>query len=266
VKPLPDSIRKLYETAEKWAAPIVGPRFYWDEMKSFRLPPAEGQSLFWKCADAAAQSNPVDEKLASYYWQIRFERFWQAKNAIYEPFLGGACLLVNSREFPRGRVFDPQFFLYYEETDFCFEAVKRDLKILCVPEAEMIHFWNMSPAPSTGKPKLMAESAELFMHKHYPDISIPSFSIQDHPVSQAVDLGSLDLPPGIDIPLLSDPMVYCEIGVNSFFIPFAQTDVSPGQSFLFPEEIWRRMESREYFLRIRGNISGSVKSWRFIRT
>jgi len=263
VRPLENSIAILYESAKQWSAPIAGPRFYWDDSKIFRLPPAEGASLLWQSALAAAADHPVDERLASFYWQIRFDRFWSAREPIFEPFLGGACLLVNTQKLARQNFFDERFFLYYEETDLCFEILMSGAKILCVPRAEMIHHWGMSPAPSKSKPDLRAESARIFMEKHYPGISIPAISRKAGQGDTIEERKNFDPPIRFPVPSVSDTALYCEIGVNPLFIPFAQAKVSPGEAFIMPEEIWSRMEEREYYARIRGALSGTLKTWKF---
>jgi len=263
VMPLEDSIAILYKTAKKWSAPIAGPRFFWDDGKIFRLPPAEGASLFWQSALAAAQVNPVDERLVSFYWQIRFDRFWQARDPIYEPFLGGACLLVNAQVLSRKNLFDERFFLYYEETDLCYEAIKNDLRVLCVPQAEMIHYWGMSPAPSKSKPDLRAASAKIFIEKHYPGVPIPAFSKKMRTGHEIKELKHLEPPIRFSIPSVPDTALYLEVGANPYFIPFAQANVSANDTFVLPEEIWLGMEPREYYVRIRGDLSGTIRTWKF---
>jgi GT2 family glycosyltransferase len=263
VKPLEGSIATLYETAKKWSASIAGPRFYWDDGQRFRIPPAEGASLFWQNALTAAQAYPVDARLVSYYWQIRFDRFWDASDPVYEPFLGGACLLVDSKMFSRKSLFDERYFLYYEETDFCYQAIKNDLRILCVPQAEMIHYWSMSPAPSKSKADLMSDSAKIFMDKHYQGIPIPSYSQMERPLYKTEELKDLNPPIQFKIPRISDISLYLEIGANPLFVPFAQAKVSSEETFVLPDEIWLRMDPQEYYGRVRGSLSGTIKTWKF---
>jgi len=269
VRPLEGSIPMLYETAKNWSAAIAGPRFYWDDGKVFRLPPAEGASLFWQSALAAAQADPVDERLVTFYWQLRFDRFWQARRPFYEPFLGGACLLMNRPLLDRKDLFDERFFLYYEETDLCHESVKKGLKNLCVPQAEMIHYWGMSPPPAKSKPDLRASSAAIFMDKHYPGISIPDFpkkipSIPKKARPERIMKEMKDLQPPIrfQVPEVPDIAFYLEIGANLLFIPFAQAQVAAHKTFILPEDIWSRMEPREYFVRIRGELTGTAETWK----
>ena len=268
VRPLEGSIPRLYETAKNWSAAVAGPRFYWDDGKIFRLPPADGASLFWQCALAAAQADPVDERLVAFYWQIRFERFWQALEPFVEPFLGGACLLVNIPLLDRKDLFDERFFLYYEETDLCHETIKKGLKALCIPQAEMIHHWSMSPPPARSKSDLRTSSAKVFMDKHYPGIPIPSFpkSIASvgkkaRPECKMKEMRDIQPPIRFQVPDVPDRALYFEIGANPLLIPFAQAQITARETFILPEEIWSRMEPREYFMRFRGELSGTIETW-----
>ncbi len=54
-------------------------------------------------------------------------------------YITGADLMLRRSILEKTGVFDPDFFLYYEETEFQFRIKKAGYKIYIVPEAEIIH-------------------------------------------------------------------------------------------------------------------------------
>lgn len=52
----------------------------------------------------------------------------------------GADLMTKREVLDRVGIFDPSFFLNYEETELCYRIHKAGYKILSVPEAEIVHF------------------------------------------------------------------------------------------------------------------------------
>jgi len=249
VRICPGAIQALLDTAERTRASLLGPRFYWDERKIFRLPPATGLTLAWEFFLRAATLSPYDAILVSFYWLLRHERFWRAQKPFYEPFLSGACLLIRQNDF-RPPLFDERFFLYYEDTDLCLRAQKEKKLVLCVPQAEMIHFWNQSPEPPVSKAYLMEESKQKFLQKYYVDIQ-----------------NVLRFPPGGETKTpflkpkeaLPNEKIFLEVGINPLFIPFAQADWQADLNFDLPKEIKLRLAPGKYFLRLRGEISGVIQ-------
>jgi len=246
VRPLAGSIESLLETAQRTEAALVGPRFYWDEERRFRLPPAEGEVLFWHFSKQVGQDSYLDGEVLSYYWRVRHVRFWEAKEPFFEPFLSGACLLINRKYFPK-EIFDPRFFLYYEDTDLCLHVLKEGGLLLCDPKAEMIHFWNQSPDPPEGKASLMIYSQTKFFEKYYGKKPIAFFEkrFKDPIKEDYENLGSYVSSPEISVPVSG----FLEIGLNPLLIPFAQTEVKKG-CFVFPKSIWTNMPKGKYFLRV----------------
>ena len=244
VRPLPGSIAALLRAAEESGAALLGPRFYWDEELTFRLPPAEGEALFWAFAREVGQrvSFP-DGEILSYWWRVRHEHFWARREPFREPFLCGAALLVNLALCGR-RVFDPDFFLYFEDTDLSLRLERQGLLQLCVPQAEMVHFWNRSPAPPGGKEGLFAASRRLFWRKHYPFRPLLRWRLSLIPRRRwrpPEDLGELVEPPRFETPAV------LELSLSPLFIPFAQS-VEPLSSL--PLHIWERLPPGRIFLRL----------------
>jgi GT2 family glycosyltransferase len=257
-------LTELVSAGEKYGCPLLGPRFYWDENFQFRLPPATGDCLWIDAANDAAEKFSLDGELFSFYWILRHQRFWEAKEAFFEPFLTGACMLLRSEwiESLDHKVFDERFFLYFEDTDLCARAIKNGIRPLCVPQAVAIHYWDQSPSPDNSKSSLMARAHEHFVNKYYGEIRfshLKSIGCK----SLVFDFGEAKRPPVfLSNTAVNDEPLYFELGVNPYFVPFAQTSLNTNH-FEFPPEIWSKLGRGTYYGRIRGPVSGALGIWKW---
>ncbi len=247
VRPLAGSIGALFEAAEQSGATLCGPRFFWDRERYWRLPPAEGEALFWALGKRLAQSLFPEALVLSHYWRIRQEHFWTQDRPFKEVFLSGAALLIDRRQLS-GPPFDPRFFLYYEDTDLSLRVEAEGLLQLCVPQAEMVHFWNQSPDPPAGKERLFRESWEKLFTK---------YGLLNLWYKLAASLEG-DLPPGQlerDFEPLEDPAMLSpgpeevlELALNPLFIPYAQAGPFPGG--ILPPRLFDIVPPGRFFLRL----------------
>lgn len=72
-----------------------------------------------------------------------------AASSEYRDMLSGACLLLRCSAFEKIGFFDPNLFLFYEDTDLCAKAALAGLKLLYVPEARARHLIGESSPRST---------------------------------------------------------------------------------------------------------------------
>jgi N-acetylglucosaminyl-diphospho-decaprenol L-rhamnosyltransferase len=255
-------VETLMEAAIRHGAPIVGPRFYWDDAHQFRIPPATGSSLWLEFARNAAGRHRLDAELFLFYWILRHDRFWDAREPFFEPFLSGACLLIN-REWAfqsEGKPFDERFFVYFEDADLCARALQGDRRPLCVPGATAVHYYDQSPSPERGKLDLMGESSRAFLGKYYGSVSFPALEGGGY-VPNVTDMGPLTEPFGFTRETASeDEKVTFEVGISALMVPFVQTEIR-AERFQFPAPIWDRIAPGRYFGRLRGSLSGVRKVW-----
>jgi len=263
---LNESLSAMVDAAETHGSPLVGPRFFWDDQKRFRLPPALGTCLWLQVAWQSAASFELDGELFSFYWILRHERFWNATEPFFEPFLSGGCLLINRPWVISmgGKVFDERFFFYFEDTDLCARALRNGIRPLCVPDANVIHYVDQSPAPKGKKADYMARAHAQFVSKHYGTISMPSWSPRDH-AGAVMDLGTVADPQTFDLGETSAVVADCffEVAFNPYFVPFAQASLT-GPVFEFPQEVWGRLSPGQYFGRIRSGQRGTLRAWSWL--
>jgi GT2 family glycosyltransferase len=256
----------LLETARKTGALLTGPRFYWDNEKTFRLPPALGYSLKIHSDMQIVQSGSPIASVVGDEWVRRHERFWNADEPFAEPFLSGSCLLVKNDMtfFTDGKIFDERFFLYFEDTDLCLRACVKNKTILVNPKAKVVHYWDQSP--SLEKEKLMEESRNAFLLKHYgpiPELPIPEKPAPIKPETRDLGLINPNTVFSVEISNKSLKLFY-EIGLNEHFIPFAQAELST-ESFRIPQSVFSRLRSGEYYSRIRNTNNQTLKTWRWTK-
>jgi len=262
---LPDAgfAGQLLLAARQHNALIAGPRFFWDDRKTFRLPPALGYS--WKIAGdmQLLQTSGTDAKLVSHDWVLRHDRFWQQEEPFSEPFLSGACMLIRNDKdfFADGKIFDERFFLYYEDTDLCLRAFAQNKTMIVVPHSEVVHYWDQSPSDQKGK--LMEESRNKFLLKHYgqiPEISLPAQASASTP--DITDLGTVTENTifTFDNKNISSELFF-EFGLNVHFVPFAQA-LMTGNSFQITQPVLSRLKPGEYYSRIRSK-NQTLKIWKW---
>ncbi|MBI5591130.1 MAG: glycosyltransferase family 2 protein [Deltaproteobacteria bacterium] len=258
-------LEALITAAKHYGSSLVGPRFYWDDRHLFRIPPATGACFWQDVATISSQYYGLDADLLSFYWILRHERFWEATEPFVEPFLSGACLLVEKKwiEASGGKLFDESYFLYYEDSDLAVRAARDGIRPLCVPGANAIHYYDQSPSPDQSKSTLMDSSHYRFREKYY-TTTIPSLNGEFLDNSGIADLGEISCPPNFQcLQMGYAETCYLEIGVNPCLVPFTQAEIRESE-FRFPRDIWDRMAPGQYFGRIRGRISGirKVVQWK----
>jgi len=80
----------------------------------------------------------------------------------------GACLMIKREVINRIGPMDEHFFLYFEETDWCFRAIQSGYKVVYVPFASIIHHEGKSSSIMMKKSVEAYYKSELFFfRKHY---------------------------------------------------------------------------------------------------
>ncbi|WP_338410697.1 glycosyltransferase family 2 protein [uncultured Flavobacterium sp.] len=81
--------------------------------------------------------------------------------------ISGSFMMIRASDFITVKGFDPNIFLYYEETDLCLRLLKINKKAYLIPEAKFIHYHGAStPKNITIKSELKI-SLLYVIRKHY---------------------------------------------------------------------------------------------------
>lgn len=88
-------------------------------------------------------------------------------NPVKVNFVPGSFMFVRSEDFFEIGGFDPNIFLYYEETDLCKRLKKISKDAYLIPKAEFIHFHGASTEKSPAIKKELKISLLYIIRKHY---------------------------------------------------------------------------------------------------
>lgn len=118
-----DMIRKLVECAEGKVC-IVAPKiYYWDQ-----------KDVIWS---AGGSLSPIIKKPRSFGENEKDTEIYNQKREC--TYLNGCCMLFSAQTFHRVGDMDEDFFLYYEDTEYCMRAAERRVQLFYCPKARMYH-------------------------------------------------------------------------------------------------------------------------------
>ncbi|MDO9464615.1 MAG: glycosyltransferase family 2 protein [bacterium] len=85
----------------------------------------------------------------------------------------GSALMVRREAIEQVGLLDEQFFIYYEEVDWCYRMKKRSWKVFFLPQAQIIHYGGASCNQDRGINLMeMYRSLIKFFRKHYGQTSV----------------------------------------------------------------------------------------------
>ena len=84
--------------------------------------------------------------------------------------ISGACMMFRKEVFDDIGIFDESFFLYFEDTDFCYRALKKQYKVVYNPECKIVHYKRESFKHSNLSVNLeFYKSLYIFYNKYIED-------------------------------------------------------------------------------------------------
>ena len=109
----------------------------------------------------------VEKLIKSFHPHFRFYSKQQEVD-----WLTGAFLFVRKQVFEEVGALDEDYFMYTEDTDFCFRAKRAGWKIMYLPKWSIVHLGGKS---SNKEYPIVSEfkSVKLFYEKHYPEWQMP---------------------------------------------------------------------------------------------
>jgi GT2 family glycosyltransferase len=82
-------------------------------------------------------------------------------------YVSGCCMLVKRSIFRKIGLFDSQYFMYYEDADFCRRVREAGFKILCVPEAKMWHKVSLSAMKDRPRTRYLKARNRILFYRKY---------------------------------------------------------------------------------------------------
>lgn len=78
-----------------------------------------------------------------------------------DAFISGAAMMIRKNDLDRYGSFDPDFFMYYEDTELCYRFMKKGMELHALPSARIIHLQGMAGEAAGGELKLKASRMML---------------------------------------------------------------------------------------------------------
>lgn len=92
---------------------------------------------------------------------------WAVASPIDVDWVSGACMCVRRAAVEQIGTLDEQFFLYFEDNDWCLRMRKGGWKVMYVPACAVVHLGGRSEPRRRAASRHYRDSLRRFYHKHY---------------------------------------------------------------------------------------------------
>lgn len=100
--------------------------------------------------------------------------WWDRDNVKEVDVVAGCFMLVRKKAIQQIGVLDKRYFIYTEETDWCYRFKKNGWKILFTPEPQIIHYGGQTTEQTSEKFRLQLSGSRLiFMKLHRSKLTFP---------------------------------------------------------------------------------------------
>jgi GT2 family glycosyltransferase len=167
---LPGCLERLQKTlSSSRRMGAVAPHVFWDDGCTFSLPPSYPPSLMFLAPVLASWGPraPINVLLSG-IWRRYAVKVWRSHRPVGARNLsGGLVLLKREAVLNAGGLFDPRFFLYFEDTDLFLRLRKSGYKLVLEPRARAIHYYDQCGRQDREvKRAHMVRSHRIFLQKH----------------------------------------------------------------------------------------------------
>jgi GT2 family glycosyltransferase len=233
-------------------AGAVAPLIWWDMERTWRLPPYQLPTPASELTCAMAlRWRWFGEAVSRQSRRLALRCLLSGQPVKQSMLSGGHVLLRRAAIEAVGGLFDPEYFMYYEDTDLCQRLRKAGFDLYLQPGAHAVHEW----CATCGKAELSEKSRQLYFRKHHQGnlMIVWRESLEDRRrvviLPNSTDLGVLNSPPEISLsPELSSGWV-AELSPSPLLAP-AVYRIGSGPDFRLPKTLWERLGQGNYWLRI----------------
>jgi GT2 family glycosyltransferase len=143
----------------------VSPKVFWDPEQRFLLPSAFTSTPALLLAMMLGQRFPRLARLAAHAYLRRMRTRMAAQRPFQVAFLVGAVMLVRRRAaIAAGGLFDPAYFMFYEDSDLSLRLRNAGYRLAVAPAAAAVHEYRHKPF----KAGMMADSEQIYFARHFP--------------------------------------------------------------------------------------------------
>lgn len=263
---LPGCIRTLVDffvgTPQAAAA---APLTWWDTEQQWLLPPAQLPTPVTELGLFLALRHPRLGNLVSRRFRQWALGCLSTQRPVPQKMLsGGVVMLRRSAVVAAGGLFDPDFFMYYEDTDLCVRLHKAGFQLYLVPQAQAVHAWESDG----GKGELAAGSRLLYFQKQFPGSLL--FGL-----CQRLERckSELHLPPSQQLGVCQEPPQFAvspelqkawvlEISPHPLLVPALYCFGRGGQAQI-AEQVWALLGGGEYWARLGSPEGNGLQRFRF---
>jgi len=167
---LPQALRNMQDRLmQRPDVGAVSPQAFWDQNQEFYIPPAHDPRIFLLQPELArCGAGSYVNRLFSRLWLLYSLRVWRSTQAVQVRNLcGGHALLRRIAVDQAGGLFDPRFFLYFEDCDLFVRMRQAGYKLLIDPRARVVHHYDQcDTGVKDRKRELMDIGLKSFGLKH----------------------------------------------------------------------------------------------------
>jgi GT2 family glycosyltransferase len=246
-------------------AGAVAPLVYWDKEQTWLLAPGQLPVPLTELGMFFALRWPWLGRKISDGFRRWSQRCLTSTQPIRQRMLsGGSMLLRRSAIESSGGLFDPDFFMYYEDTDLCLRLQKKGFQLYLLPSATAVHEWGAAP----DKTQLCHASRQHYFNKHFPGNLfmklLERLQSGNYPIrlpDGQEKLPTCDSPEFADLGAINSGRL--EISPHPLFVPaiyyFGNTN-----NYKLPVTLRERLGLGDYWARSSGSTSDKTKivHWR----
>ncbi len=164
-----NSIEKLYNRLACGSdADLIGPMLLYPDKRnqSYYLP--KSYLTLWKlfCAQFNLYKLFPNSRLFNSYYRT----YMDYEKEVYVEQISGAALMFKKNILGKTGLMDDNYFMYYEESDFCYQAVKNNCRLLYYPQSKIIHIGGYSNT-SKWHSNVATQSLKYYFKKNFSTVS-----------------------------------------------------------------------------------------------
>lgn len=93
-------------------------------------------------------------------------------------YLGGACFIIKAEVFNKIGLIPENYFLFFEETEFCLKAVRAKFKMVCLAKSKVYHKGSFTISKFSGLSYFfLNRNRVIFMRRNANKLQYPLFSV-----------------------------------------------------------------------------------------